>query len=242
MMTGLDCFLDGFQLIRLPGLRKYFIVPCIINAVVMMLLLVVVYSRFEFLVGIIMDLLPNWMSALYWLVWGISLIGLLILFLFAFTFLVNIIASPFNSILSTKVEQLLTGSAQESTVSPWLIVPRSVGRELSKIVYVLPRLLGLILITIIPVINLVAPFLWVLFGAWMISIQYVDYAADNNGVSFEKLKSRMSEKRFDALMFGLPAYLLLMVPLVNLILMPIGVAGGTRFWVEHLRYVSCKCK
>ena len=196
-MTGLDCFLDGFQLIRLPGLRKYFIVPCIINAVVMMLLLVVVYSRFEFLV--------------------------------------NIIASPFNSILSTKVEQLLTGSAQESTVSPWLIVPRSVGRELSKIVYVLPRLLGLILITIIPVINMVAPFLWVLFGAWMISIQYVDYAADNNGVSFEKLKSRMSEKMFDALMFGLPAYLLLMVPVVNLILMPIGVAGGTRFWVEHLR-------
>jgi len=25
------------------------------------------------------------------------------------------------------------------------------------------------------------------------------------------------------------------VPVVNLILMPIGVAGGTRFWVEHLR-------
>ena len=45
----------------------------------------------------------------------------------------------------------------------------------------------------------------------------------------------MSARRFDALMFGLPAYLLLTVPIVNLILMPIGVAGGTRFWVEHLR-------
>ena len=45
----------------------------------------------------------------------------------------------------------------------------------------------------------------------------------------------MRARRLDALMFGLPAYLLLTVPVVNLILMPIGVAGGTRFWVEHLR-------
>jgi CysZ protein len=96
-------------------------------------------------------------------------------------------------------------------------------------------LLGLLLITIIPVINTVAPPLWVLFGAWMMSIQYGDYAADNNDVSFRELQSRMSARWFDALMFGLPAYLLLTVPVVNLILMPVGVAGGTRFWVEHLR-------
>ena len=175
------------------------------------------------------------MSALYWLVWGISLIVLLVLILFVFTFVANIIASPFNAILSIKVEQVLTGAAPVSTVSPWLILPRSVARELGKLRYILPRLLGLLLITIIPVINTVAPFLWVLFGAWMMSIQYADYAADNNDVSFGELQSRMRARRFDALMFGLPAYLLLTVPVVNLILMPIGVAGGTRFWVEHLR-------
>jgi CysZ protein len=69
----------------------------------------------------------------------------------------------------------------------------------------------------------------------MMSIHYVDYAADNNDVSFRELQLRMRARRLDALMFGLPAYLLLTVPVVNLILMPIGVAGGTRFWVEHLR-------
>ncbi len=100
---------------------------------------------------------------------------------------------------------------------------------------ILPMLLGLLLITVIPVSNAVAPFLWILFGAWMMSIQYADYAADNNDVSFKALQSRLGARRFDALMFGLPAYLLLTVPVVNLILMPIGVAGGTRFWVEHLR-------
>ena len=234
-MTGLECFLDGFQLIRRPGLRRYFIVPCLINAVVLTLLVVLSYSHFDDWVAIIVAWFPDWMSALYWLVWGISLIVLLVLILFVFTFMANIIASPFNAILSIKVEQALTGSAPVSTVSPWLILPRSVARELAKLRYTLPRLLGLLLITIIPVINTVAPFLWVLFGAWMMSIQYADYAADNNDVSFRELQSRVRARRLDALMFGLPAYLLLTVPVVNLILMPIGVAGGTRFWVERLR-------
>lgn len=234
-MTGLECFLDGFNLIRRPGLRRYFIIPGLINAVVLTLLVVLSYSHFDDWVAMIMAWFPDWMVALYWLVWGIALIVLLVLILFVFTFVANIIASPFNAILSIKVEEALTGSAPESTVSPWLILPRSVARELLKFLYILPRLLGLLLITVIPVINTVAPFLWILFGAWMMSIQYADYAADNNDVSFRELKSRLGARRLDALMFGLPAYLLLTVPVVNLILMPIGVAGGTRFWVEHLR-------
>ena len=200
MMTGLECFLDGFQLISRPELRRYFIIPCVINAVVLTLLVVISYSRFDGWVYIIMGWFPCWMSALYWLVWSISLIVLLVLFLFVFTFVVNIIASPFNAVLSIKVEEALTGSEPKSAVSPWLILPRSVARELWKLVYMLPRLLGLLLITIVPVINMAAPFLWILFGAWMMSIHYLDYAADNNDVSFRELQLRMRARRLDALM------------------------------------------
>ncbi|MFT7222012.1 MAG: CysZ protein, partial [Candidatus Azotimanducaceae bacterium] len=89
--------------------------------------------------------------------------------------------------------------------------------------------------TIIPVVNVISPVLWVLFGAWMMAIQYADYAADNNDASFSSLRNRLARRRFQSLMFGLPAYLLLTVPIVNLILMPVGVAGGTRLWVEHLK-------
>ena len=106
-MTGLECFFDGFQLIRRPGLRRYFIVPCLINAAVLTVLVMLSYSRFDGWVAVIMSWFPNWMFALYWLVWGISLIVLLVLLLFIFTFVANIIASPFNAILSMKVEQPL---------------------------------------------------------------------------------------------------------------------------------------
>lgn len=234
-MTGLYCFLDGFSLIRQPGLRSYFIVPMLINTAVLLLLAGFSYQYFNSWIDLIMGWFPDWMSALYWLVWIIALLVVLVLVLFLFTFIANIIASPFNALLSIKVEERLTGSPPVSNVSIWMVLPRTVAREVMKLFYVIPRLLFLVILTLIPVVNTISPFLWVLFGAWMMAIQYADYGADNNDLSFSELKDRLRDCRMDAVMFGLPAYLLLTVPVVNLVLMPVGVAGGTRFWVEHLK-------
>ena len=66
-------------------------------------------------------------------------------------------------------------------------------------------------------------------------VQYTDYGADNDGVSFIDLKKKLQPRRFEALMFGVPTYLLLTIPLINFILIPVGVAGGTKFWVERLK-------
>lgn len=234
-MKGFDCFIDGFSLIRRPGLRRFFIVPTLINIFVLAALVGGSASYFDDWLTMIMGWFPDWMSALYWLVWFIAFIVVLVMVLFCFSFIANIIASPFNAILSIKVEEVLTGKPPVSTVSPWMVLPRTVGREVGKLLYVLPRLAALLLVTLVPVVNTVSPFLWVLFGAWMMAIQYADYGADNNDVSFSELRRLLERKRFAAIMFGLPAYLLLTVPFVNLILMPVGVAGGTRFWVEHLK-------
>ena len=235
-MSGLDCFLDGFSLILKPGLRRYFIVPTVINVSVLLVLFTVVYLNFDVWVGSIMGWFPDWMSALYWLVWGIAFIFFMALVFFLFTFIANIFSSPFNALLSVKVEEHLTGSAPVSQVTIWQVVPRAVGREISKLLYVLPRLTLLVLITIVPGVNIVSPLLWLMFGAWMMALQYADYGADNNDVSFRVLKERLQRRRFQAVLFGLPAYLLLTIPGVNLVLMPIGVAGGTRFWVEQLKH------
>jgi len=234
-MSGLDCFIDGFSLIRRPGLRRYFVVPILINTTVLIGIVFFSYTRFGSWVDSIMTWFPAWMSVLYWLIWALSLIIVLVLVLYIFTVTANIIASPFNAVLAMKVEQTLLGKPPISKVSPWLILPRALTRELAKLFYVLPWILGLLVLTIIPVINTLSPFLWILFGAWMMAIQYADYAADNNDLSFRDLRKSLARHRFQALMFGLPAYLLLTVPVVNLILMPVGVAGGTRFWVEHIR-------
>lgn len=233
-MNGLSCFLEGFRLIRVPGLRAYVIIPMAINTAVLIVLISLIYSEFDGWVEQMMAMLPDWLSFLSWLVWLLSFLAVLFLIFFGFTILANLIASPFNAILSVRVEEKLLGRSLPD-VPVWTAAWSAIRREFSKFGYLLPRLLGLVVISIIPLVNAAAPALWLLFGGWMMAIQYCDYAADNNLVSFPQLRALLARRRVQTLLFGLPVYLLLAIPGLNLILLPVAVAGGTVFWVQHLR-------
>jgi CysZ protein len=228
---------EGLRLIRQPGLRAYVIIPLIINVLVFVGLFGYGLSLVDsWLTSVIADL-PEWLGFLYWLVWILVVITAVLVWFFCFTIVANIIASPFNALLSVKVEERLTGEVQPagSFNSFLTLLPRTLAREFSKLMYYLPRLIGLALVTIIPGVNFIAPFLWLLFGAWMMTVQYTDFGADNNNVRFGELRERLSEERMASLSFGVIVYLMIAVPLLNLVVMPAAVAGGTVFWVERLK-------
>jgi len=239
-MNGLGCFAQGLGLILKPGLRQYVMIPFLINVVVLSFFIVYGIAQYDQWMAYIAGSLPDWASFLSWI---IGLLGLLVGFailLYGFLIVGNIIAAPFNAILSVKVEEYLLGRPLTSNTPFTLVVLRSVSREFIKLAYYLPRLLGLLILSIIPVFNALAPFLWLAFGAWMMTIQFADYAADNNEISFSELRRRMASNKFDGLLFGIIAYVLVAIPLLNLILIPAAVAGGTVFWVEHLAEVQAE--
>lgn len=235
-MNGIDCFFEGFALVRKPGLRQYVIIPAVINATVLTLMISVSISQFESAWESVLFWLPDWLSFLSWLVGLVAVMVAFFALFYLFTIVANIVAAPFNSLLSVKVEEHLLGQRNRSGASLWMILPRAIWREISKLLYLLPRLVGLLLLSIIPVVNTVAPFFWILFGAWMMAVQYTDYAADNNEVSFTDLRRNLGRNRLQSIIFGMPVYLMLAIPLVNLVLLPIAVAGGTVFWVRNLRF------
>jgi CysZ protein len=235
-VSGIGYVARGFSLILQPGLRRYVIVPLLINVVVFIGLIAMGISYFDSWVVSSLASLPDWLGFLSWLMW-IVFVFLAAAFLFVFfTLLANIIAAPFNAILSVRVEERLGHVSAESasTMSLLLVLPRAVAREFSKLVYYLPRLIGLAVLSVIPGVNLLAPPLWLLFGGWMMSVQYADYAADNNGIRFSDLRRSLSGDRINSLGFGLVVYLMMLIPLLNLVLIPTAVAGGTVFWVERL--------
>ncbi|MBP2261259.1 uncharacterized protein involved in cysteine biosynthesis [Pseudomonas sp. BP8] len=41
----------------------------------------------------------------------------------------------------------------------------------------MPRALALLILSFIPVVNVIAAPLWLIFGVWMMAIQYIDYPA-----------------------------------------------------------------
>ena len=234
-MNGLACLREGFALIRKQGIRRYVIIPTVINIVVLAAFVAFSVKEFERWVASITNMLPDWLSFLSWAIYLVGLIVVAFLLLYSFMIVANLIASPFNAVLSSRVEETLTPGHVHPESGLYSMIVGAVAREISKLLYVLPRLLLLMLLSIIPLLNTLAPLLWVLFGGWMVAIQYCDYGADNNQVSFRVLRKRMALHKLSAVSFGVPINIMLAIPLVNLFLLPIAVAGGTVFWVRNLR-------
>tara|TARA_R110002073_G_scaffold6784_4_gene39819 strand:- start:5139 stop:5870 length:732 start_codon:yes stop_codon:yes gene_type:complete len=233
-MNGIDCFFEGFRLVRQRGLRQYVLIPLFINIVVLSVVMYYGVGQYDALAAWISGWLPDWLAFLAGFLSFLAAVIIFAIGIYLFTIIANIISSPFNSILAEKVEERLVPGLVRASPGLMVILGRSVAREFSKLLYLLPRLLGLLVLSVIPVFNAIAPFIWILFGAWMMAIQYADYGADNNQLSFQALRVRLGRSKLQALMFGLVVYFLLAIPIVNLFLIPIAVAGGTVLWVTHL--------
>lgn len=235
-LSGPQYLREGFKLVLSPGLRLFVLLPLTLNILLFVALIGVAVRQFKQSLDALMGSLPAWLSFLDFLLWPLFVLLLVLMVFFTFSVLANLIAAPLNGFLAEKVEVVLRGvdSAPPFNWAELLaMIPRTMGRELRKLRYYLPRTLGLLLLSFIPGLNLLAAPLWLLFGVWMMAVQYIDYPCDNNKVSWDEMLAWLRAKRWQSLGFGGAVYLLLLVPLLNLLVMPAAVAGATLFWVRE---------
>jgi CysZ protein len=232
---GIQALARGTRLLNQPGVRIYVIIPLCINLLLFGTLIWYGYSQFVPLVEWMMSFVPGFLDFLEWFVWLFFGSLAAITVFFCFTPVANIVAAPFNALMSEKIEIHLTGKALSSNVSFAQMALDSIGSQLRKLVYILLWALGLFLISLIPVINLIAPVLWVVFGSWLLSLEYFDYPMGNHDLVFAEEKRQLRERRGIALGFGGGVMVLTSIPIVNFITMPVAVAGATLLWVEQFQ-------
>ena len=231
-MLGASELLQGFKWIVQPGLRRYVLIPLLINLALMGSFMRWVYGYFSGWMATFLSYLPDGLSWLSWVLTPVIVLTLLGVLVYVFNMVANIVAAPFNSLLAEKIEKSLRPDSVESTETIPQMIQRTLVRELSKLAYYLPRLLVLIVISFIPVINIVSPLLWFIFGAWMMSVQYADYVADNNQQAFTELRAALRQRSMASIGFGALVSLALMVPVLNFVMIPVAVAGATVLWVN----------
>jgi len=235
--TGMHYLLQGLKLIRRPGLRAYVIIPLLVSSVCFAGALFGLTYWLDGLLDALLGKLPAWLDWLRYLLWPLfALSGVLVVF-YTFSILTNLVAAPFNGLLAEAVEQHLTG--QPIDTGGWRalagdIVP-SLLSELRKLLYFVLRALPLGLLFLIPGVNAAAPFIWALFSAWMLAIEYLDYPMANHRLHFAAQRRLLRGNRLLAYGFGGSTLLLTMVPVVNFIAMPAAVAGATVLWVGEFR-------
>ena len=234
---GIGYALSGFSLITQKGIRPFVVIPLLVNIAVFAFGIWLAKSQFDILMSKMLGWLPSWLSWVEWLLWPFFAVLIFIAVFYSFTLIANLIASPFNSLLAERVEQKLKGQAVpefKGIKENLKNAGKAVGSEISKAMYSLKWLPILILISVIPVVNFVAPFAWAIYGAWMLSLQYTDFAMGNHQLFVKDELPLLRKNRSMALGFGGILTVLMMIPVVNFFVMPVGVAGGAAFWVKRL--------
>ncbi len=232
--VGASYIWRGLGLIRKPQIRRFVVIPLLINIVLFSAGIVCFAWGIDYVLD---SLLPGWLSWLRYLLWPLFAVASLVIVFYGFSILANLVASPFNGFLAAAVERHLTGQTNDVPFS-WPAlgreVVRTVGAELRKLAYFALWAVPCLVLFIIPGINVVAAPLWFLFGAWMMAIEYVDCPLGNHGQPFPAVKHRMRERRKLALGFGTMVMALTMIPIINFLAMPAGVAAATALYLDNL--------
>jgi CysZ protein len=237
-ISGAGYLAQGMRLINSPGLRRFVVIPLLINIAVFAAAIYFGYTRFEGFIVWMEGEIPGWLHWLEWVLWPLFVLTLVLLVFYTFSLVANLIAAPFNGLLAEKVELHLTGKPLDegggikkilATLVPALI------DEVRKVLYALLWAIPFLILFFIPLVNVTAPALWFLYSAWMLNLQYMDYPMGNHELKFREMRARLGKRRTLGLSFGAAALGLTMIPLINFIAMPSAVAGASAMWVREFR-------
>lgn len=236
--SGFGYLLKGFSMLMTPGIKRFVFIPLIINIIIFVVFFYFSAHYFSHFVVWLDHKIPNWLQWLNWIIWPMFILISLFIVAYCFIIIASIIAAPFNIFLSDKVDLIITGKKANPDESVWDAVkdiPRALKRELDKLLYYLPRAVILLILFLIPVVNIVAGVLWFIYGCWVMSIQYIDYPMDNHRIPFQTMRIAMRKKLFTCLGFGCAMVIMLMIPILNLFVIPSAVIGATLMWHDHFK-------
>jgi len=230
LFTGIQTFTEGAKLIRQPRLMRFAWIPALLSLAIISMGLWFAFSYVTDFSSFLVAQMPSWLGFLNFIVTPLLYLLSVLTGAWLFGLLAILIASPLLGDLSLAVEQHTTpGNApQAPAFLPGLAA--AFRREGRKLIYHLPRLIGVSILSVIPVLNTLAPVFWLIFGAWTLAVQFADYPAENRGLAFTDTLQRLRKQRWTALGFGACATVALAIPILNFLLVPVAVVGGTLLW------------
>lgn len=165
----------------------------------------------------------SWMlMSLYYLCKAVLYLATII-FVFIASFLVmNVVASPIYEFVSVAVERDITGKDIPNQSLKEMLAVMLV--ELKKVALILG--ISLVLL-VIPGLNLIST----IMAAFLIGWDFFDYPLARRGWSFRDRVLFVRKEFFAVLGFGL----WLVIPVVQIVLVPLAVAGGTMLNLEALK-------
>ncbi len=219
-----------------PRLWRWAILPALISVALFVLAAVLLITNSPRILGWIwtrpeVTLWWEWILLVLWhVVLLVVVAGSVVLSYFLVLLTSGVIASPFNDRLSQEVERSLTGEVlhrreQGSRAAESL---RSIGTSLGRLLAYAGCMLPLLALNLLPGAgNLAYTVLAMCTSAFFLALEHTDNTLDRRGYGFGDKISLVVKYKGLTGGFGLGTALLLLIPVINLLAMPVAIVGGT---------------
>ncbi len=238
---GFSYPLRAFRFFRQrPGLLRYLAIPFVINLLVFSLS---VYFGLDLFQGLLDTYAPSsevWYGAmLYYLAWIVASLLTTVIVFFTFTVVGNLIASPFNEILSERTENLVLGEPDAEPFSLgrfWKESRNAIFVEIKKMV-VFVFCMGLLFgINFVPGIGpLIYAVLAPLFTLFFLAIEYMAFVLMRKQLTFAEQRRYILKHPILMLGYSCGVFCMLAIPFVQLFCIPLAVVGATLLWCDFPR-------
>ncbi|MDH3998301.1 MAG: EI24 domain-containing protein, partial [Desulfuromonadales bacterium] len=235
-------FFTPFRSLRIlrsrPRLIQYILIPFLVNLLVFS---GAVYLGLDFFGTTVVEYIPQgeawYWTILYWLLWVVAVLLTAVLVFFTFTVVGNLIASPFNDLLSERTEEVLTGIRNDEPFS-FSVFCRDAWKTVLLEAKKMSLFVGVMLL-ILP-LNLIPGFGNALYTTLAISltlfflcVEYLGFTMVRKRLFFREQKSFLFARKFLMFGFGCGVMAMLAIPLIQLFCIPLAVIGATRLWCEE---------
>jgi CysZ protein len=235
-------FRAGHLLIANPRLLIYVVIPFLINLIVFCLAVWFGLDRFDALLA---SMTPEtsawWWPVLKYFLWLITVLVTALLVFFLFAIIGNLIASPFNDILSEKAEAILTGVRHEAAAGSSFLRD-SLHALLDEVLKVAVFLGGLLLLLFLFLLPAIGPLLYsalsLIWTAFFLVVDYTGYIFSRRQQTFADQRRFIRERKLASLGFGFGAVCLLAIPLLQFFTIPLGVIGAVQFWHDQTKVLT----
>lgn len=223
MIKGMASLLAGFgKLLGEPVLRHVLWRMMLLLVVLMLLACIGVYALAEHLAGMWLPAGDAWYwQVVSWLVWLLAVVLALFTGAVSFTVFGTVAVAPWLDTLAARTEELHSGHSLSEPADWWRALLHSLGNAIRPLFELL--LLGALALAVIwiPVLGQVAAMLiWGYAGIRFLNYELLDVPATRRGWKFVRRKAAIAERPLFWLGFGGLSMVLLLLPLVNLFVLP----------------------
>ncbi len=223
-----------------PGLLRYMAIPLLINILVFSLSVYFGLGLFERMLETYAPSTDVWYGmALYYLAWTVAMLLTSVVVFFSFTVIGNLIASPFNELLSEHTEAQVVGRKPDERFSVgrfWKEASNSLVVEVKKMAAFIVCMLLLLAINLVPGIgSLIYAVLAPIFTLFFLAIEYMAFVLMRKQLKFSQQRRYVTKRPVLMTGFACSIFCLLAIPFLQFFCIPLAVVGATLLWCDFPR-------